>query len=53
MVHITSEKTKSMLAKRNDSLAKQLSDVTENVNDALSNIKKVSEEFSKRRNDSI
>ena len=43
MAHITSEKTKSMLAKRNDSFAKQLSDVTDNVNDALSNIKKVSE----------
>lgn len=27
LVHITSEKTKSLLAKRNDSLAKQLSGV--------------------------
>lgn len=42
-----------MIAKRNDSISKQLSDVTENINDALSNIKKASEEFSNRRNDSI
>lgn len=42
-----------MIGKRNDSLAKQLSDVTENVNDAISNIKRASEEFSKRRNDGL
>jgi flagellar hook-basal body complex protein FliE len=53
IAHITSEKTKSMLSKRHDSFAKQLSDVTDNVNDALSNIKRASEEFSKRRNDSL
>jgi len=48
MLHITNEKTKNMLAKRNDSIAKQLSGVSDN-SDALSNIKRASEEFSNRK----
>ncbi len=43
LVHISSEKTKSLLVKRNDSIAKQLSGVAENISDALCNIKKASE----------
>ena len=50
---VTNEKTRQLIGKRNDSLAKQLLDVTENVNDAISNIKRASEEFSKRRNEGL
>lgn len=49
MLHITNEKTKNMLAKRNDSIAKQLSGVSDNISDALNNIKKASEEFTNRK----
>lgn len=53
LIHITSEKTKSLIAKRNDSIAKHLSGVSENINDVLSNIKKASEEFSNRKAESL
>ena len=43
LAHITNEKTKNMLTKRNDSIAKQLNGVSDNINDALTNIKKASE----------
>jgi WD40 repeat protein len=49
LLHITNEKTKLMLANRNDSVHKQLSGVADNISDALSNIKKASEEFTNRR----
>jgi len=51
MAHITNEKTKAMMSKRNDSIAKQLSGVADNINDALSNIKKASEDFHNRKAD--
>ncbi len=35
--------------RRNDSIAKQLTGVADNISDALSNIKRVSEEFSNRK----
>ena len=43
LLHISNEKTKNMLNKRNDSIAKQLNGVSDNINDALTNIKKASE----------
>ena len=49
MLHVSNEKTKNMMAKRNDSIAKQLMGVNENISDALSNIKKVSDEFVNRK----
>ena len=49
MVHVTNEKTKSLIVQRNSSIAKQLSGVAQNINDALCNIKKASEQFSNRR----
>lgn len=49
LTYISSEKTKSLISKRNDSIAKQLSGVSDNISDALSNIKRASEEFSNRR----
>jgi len=42
MIHISNEKTKNLIAQRNNSIAKQLSGVTENINEALNNIKKAS-----------
>ena len=51
MSHISNENTKKLMAKRADSVAKQLSGVTENISDALSNIKKASEEFNNRKAD--
>ena len=51
--HITNEKTKNMLNKRNDSINKQLTGVADNINDALTNIKKASEEFTNRRAEGV
>ena len=42
-----------MIAKRNDSIAKQLSGVNDNINDALTNIKKASEEFTNRKAEGV
>ena len=49
MSYVTNEKTKQLMAKRSDSIAKQLSGVTDNITDALSNIKRASEEFNSRK----
>jgi hypothetical protein len=42
-----------LIAKRNDSIAKHLSGVSENISDALNNIKKASEEFTNRKAEGI
>lgn len=49
MIHISNDKTKSLINRRNDSIAKQLTGVADNISDALSNIKRASEEFSNRK----
>jgi hypothetical protein len=43
LMHVSNEKTKSLINRRNDSIAKQLTGVADNISDALSNIKRVSE----------
>ena len=53
LLHISNEKTKNMLNKRNDSINKQLTGVADNINDALTNIKKASEEFTNRRAEGV
>lgn len=51
--YLTNDKSKKIIEKKNEAIAKELAGIHGNINEALNNIKVASENFNNRKNETL